>query len=70
MAKGLGGVWGCGCSCSIGDMSEGERSRLSHNWRSAWRLCGKTLLVVRFRFSIEICEGRLTVRFVVQVLVS
>lgn len=36
MAEGVGGVWGSGCS--IGDVSEGERSRLSHNWRSAWRL--------------------------------
>ena len=45
MAEGGGGVWGSGSS--IGDESEGEpRSRISHCWRSVWRLVRKMLLVV------------------------
>ena len=36
IAEGAGGVWDSGSS--IGALSEGERSRLSHNWRSACKL--------------------------------
>ena len=46
MAEGRGGVWGI--ASSIGVESGGERSRVSHCWRSVWRLVRILLLVIPF----------------------